>query len=101
MVAKAKMTWKKIRKMKRDYSYIAVLHNVGSDVSFAGFETLVGKVFKTESRSIETGSLSGVSDPEKNMIETKESTDFRLKGNEDGEIQRGITLVLVASIREI
>lgn len=56
---------------------IAVLHNVGSDVSFAGFETLVGKVFKTESGSIETGSLSGVSNPEKNMVETKESTDFR------------------------
>lgn len=56
---------------------IAVLHNVGSDVSFTGFETLVGKVFEAESGSIETGSLSGVSDPEENVVEAKESTDFR------------------------
>jgi len=56
---------------------IAVLHNVGSDVSFTGFETLIGKVFEAESGSVETGSLSGVSDPEENVIEAKESTDFR------------------------
>jgi len=57
---------------------IAVLHNVGSDVSFTGFETLVGIVFEAESGSVETGSLSSVSDPEENVVEAKESTDFRL-----------------------
>jgi len=63
---------------RRKYSYFAGLDNVSGNVSLTSFKTLVSKVFETESGSVVTGSLSGISDPVDNVVETKEFTNFRL-----------------------
>jgi len=51
---------------------------MGSNSSATSFKTLIGKVFKTESSGVVAGSLLSVSNPEDDVIKTKELSDFRL-----------------------
>lgn len=73
---------------------ISILDDMDTSISVASLETLyvnamnhlrqkiltyrVGDVFKAHAASVVGGSLLGVADPEANVIETVENTDFRL-----------------------
>lgn len=41
------------------------------DSSFTGFESLVGKILKTESAGVERCCLFGISDPEGDVVESE------------------------------
>ena len=47
-----------------------------SEISVPGFESLVGKMFKSESCGVVCGSLFSIGNPEGNVAESVEDTDL-------------------------
>mmetsp|Transcript_19254 Transcript_19254/g.29532 ORF Transcript_19254/g.29532 Transcript_19254/m.29532 type:complete len:368 (+) Transcript_19254:150-1253(+) len=51
-------------------------HNVGGEFSVSSLESLVGEVLEAESGAVEGSGLLGVANPEPNVVESMEDSDF-------------------------
>lgn len=66
-----------IKRCLKNETNLTIFNDMLGEVSVASLEALISNVIKTESRAVVTGCLLSVSDPECNMIEAVEDSNFR------------------------